>query len=483
MNIFQITRSLSVAGLSVLLGACAVGPTYQAPTPVLPAAWSATQPAGPANDRDAALSRWWQQFEDEAVTRLIAAAQQTNPTVAQAAARIGQARAQLAQAQGGRWPSATANAIVSRGNQNQPLATTSSVSLDAAWEIDLWGANAKTANAAQARLQARGAEWHDARTSIAAETANNVVGYRACVQLAQAQGQDLASRDQTAKLTQLRVGAGFDAPADARLVDASLADGKQRLVGQQAECELTIKALVALTGLPEPEVRGVLDTKQSMPVPPSLSIASVPAQVLAQRPDVASAERELLAASEEIGVAQANRLPRISLLGAIGVAGLRIEGSNNNESFWSFGPSISLPIFDAGQRAAGVSAAQARFEEARAGYEQRVRLAVREVEEALVRLDSAGRREVDAQSAARDYDAYFKAADDRFKAGAASLLDLEQARRTQLTARQALIGVQRERVAAWVALYKAVGGGWSSDMPVEDTAQHSPVRQYLYFEG
>jgi outer membrane protein, multidrug efflux system len=99
---------------------------------------------------------------------------------------------------------------------------------------------------------------------------------------------------------------------------------------------------------------------------------------------------------------------------------------------------------------------------------------VREVEEALVRLDSAARREADAQLSARDYDAYFVASNDRFRAGAASLLDLEQARRTQLGARQALIGVQRERVAAWIALYKSVGGGWTagSPGPAQAAAQH-----------
>jgi NodT family efflux transporter outer membrane factor (OMF) lipoprotein len=476
----QTIKISLLAATTALLGACAVGPKYQPPTPDAPMAWNAPVTVNAEGaQRSADLTRWWQQFDDAAIARLIESAQQSNPTLAQAAARIAQARAQLAQARGGVWPSLDLNGRATRGNQTQsspgpaPVTTSSSASLDAAWEIDLWGANAKTVSAAQARLQARGADWHDARTSLAAEVAGNVVGYRACVQLAAAQAQDLGSREQTAKLTQLKVTAGFDAPADARLIDASVADARQRLVAQQADCDLTVKALVALAGLSEKDARALLDARGEIPVSPALSVVAVPTQVLAQRPDVASAERELLAASEEIGVAQANRLPRISLLGSVGITGLRLGGSTTDQSFWSFGPSISLPLFDAGRRAAGVSAAQARFDEARAGYEQRVRLAVREVEEALVRLDSAARREADAQAAARDYDAYFVASNQRFQAGAASLLDLEQARRTQLAAKQALIGVQRERVAAWIALYKAVGGGWSADAPLPEQATAS----------
>jgi outer membrane protein, multidrug efflux system len=467
-------RCGALCAFSILISACAVGPKYEAPTPTVPAAWNVALPTSTTETRGEDLARWWQQFDDEAVVRLIDAAQQTSPTLLQAAARIAQARAQVAQARGGSWPSVDINAQAQRGDQTPPLSTTSAVGLDAAWEIDLWGANAKTTNAAQARLQSSAAQWHDARISLAAEVGNQVVGYRACQQLTQAQTQDLTSRQQTAKLTQLRVGAGFDAPADARLVDASVADGQQRLVAQQTDCDLTVKALVSLTGLAEAEVRSVLDARTEIPAPKALSVASVPTQVIAQRPDVASAERELFAASEEIGVAQADRLPRISLTGSIGIAGIRLNGNTTDQSYWSFGPAINLPLFDAGRRAAGVDAARARFDETRAGYDQRVRTAVREVEESLVRLDSAARREVDAQSAARDYDAYFAASDNRFKAGAASLLDLEQARRQQLAARQALISVQRERVAAWIALYKAIGGGWVADAAIPTNSNVQP---------
>jgi outer membrane protein TolC len=130
---------------------------------------------------------------------------------------------------------------------------------------------------------------------------------------------------------------------------------------------------------------------------------------------------------------------------------------------WSIGPALSLPLFDAGRRAAQVDVARARYDEAMARYTQRARDAVREVEEALVRLDAATRREADALAAADGFRRYFAAAQARFDVGAESLLDLESARRNALLAAATLVGVQRERVAAWITLYRAVGGGWLPD--------------------
>jgi NodT family efflux transporter outer membrane factor (OMF) lipoprotein len=445
---------------STLIAGCAVGPKYESAQPQTAPAWQA---ALPQTDPAADLKQWWQQFNDPVLAGMIDAAQAGSPTLAQAAARIAQARAQVASSRGGLWPSVDVNARASRGDTTGQTLTSTNASVDALWEIDLWGANARTLTAARAREQARGADWHGARVSLAAEVADTYTAYRACEQLAQVLTEDSASREQSAKIVGLRANAGFDPPADARLAQASAADARQRLIAQRAECDLNVKALVMLTGLAEPELRKQLVTAAKLPEPSRFAVQSVTAQLIVQRPDIISRERELAAASEEIGIAQASRLPRISLLGSIGVAGVRVSGSTNDQSTWSFGPSLVLPLFDAGRRKAGVDAAQARFDEARAGYEQSVRMAVREVEEALVRLDSATRRQADAQAASRDYDAFFSATESRFKAGSVGVLDLEDARRTQLAARQSLIGVQRERVAAWISLYKAVGGGWSDD--------------------
>ena len=204
-----------------------------------------------------------------------------------------------------------------------------------------------------------------------------------------------------------------------------------------------------------------------------MSVASVPAVALAQRPDVFSAEREVAAASAEVGSAQAQRYPRLSLSGSIGSARFRAGGLTTTLDTWSIGPlALSLPLFDGGRRAADVDAAQARYEEAAALYRARVRQAVREVEEALVNLESTAARGEDARVAAEGYIASFAGTDARYRSGLASLVELEDARRTQLAAETALLSLRRERATAWVALYRAMGGGWT---PALDYGAEAPV--------
>lgn len=481
MCLFKIIGSVPL--LLVITG-CVVGPTYQVPSPVassqavLPQFQASLPMQSSVDGNTADLTHWWSQFDDPLVVELVDVAQTASPTVAQALARIAQARATARVSGSALYPSldANANSIRSKALSSDVsvVGTASSASFDANWEIDLFGGKRKAADAANARLFARTADWYGTRVSLAAEVGSRLVNYRACVALATILAQDLTSREQTAQLTALKIKAGFTAPADGALINASTADARQKLIFQRAECDLDIKALVALTDIPEPGLRAKLAVNDRMPQPHGIVVNAVPAQALLQRPDLAVAERELAAASADINVAQAARYPRISLLGSIGVAGLRFDGENAHSTTWAFGPSINLPLFDAGRRKAEVDLARARYDEIYAGYQLQVRSAVREIEEALVRLDAAARREDDAAAAARDYERYYHASDDKFKAGSGSLFELEDVRRTSLTAQQTLIGVQREHVTAWIALYKALGGGWRNDAEVSAMQTTSP---------
>jgi outer membrane protein TolC len=141
--------------------------------------------------------------------------------------------------------------------------------------------------------------------------------------------------------------------------------------------------------------------------------------------------------------------------------GVRSDGVQRTGETWSFGPlQVTFPVFDAGVRRANVAAARAAYDESVSVYQARARTAVREVEDALVQLRSAADRQADAQQAVDGYEASFKAAESRYKGGVASIFELEDARRTAVGARSALVELQRERVAAWIALYRALGGGW-----------------------
>ena len=462
-----------VANAAILaLGACSSGPA------ALPDAAAATAAAAAAADPPAqwqarlphvgqltVLSLWWQQFNDPVLVQLIAAAQAVSPSVASAASRIEQSRATRVAAGAALLPALNANASALRGRQDfvTGLGNTASIGLQASWELDLFGARRNAREAAQARFDGAQATWHDARVSVAAEVATNYTALRACEAQVEQARADSASRTETARLTELSMKAGFEAPASAALARASAAQGNSLLTQRRAQCDGLVKGLVALTGVAEPTLRGQLAGGQArLPEPAQIAIASVPAQALAQRPDLLNAEREWVAAGAEVAQAQAARYPRIGLAGSISAA--RFESSLGNQSglLWTVGPvTVSLPLFDGGTRRANVDAAQARFDEAGALYRGRLRTAVREVEEALVALQSTADRSTDAQVASEGFAASFRATEARFKGGLASLFELEDARRSALQAQIALIELQRERASAWIALYRALGGGWS----------------------
>ncbi len=478
MNLLMTKSRRPALGLSLtliaslLLSACAVGPTYAPPVVTTTAAWQAPVP----HDGDmATLTDWWLRWNDATLVGLIEAAQASSPTLDQAAARIAQARAGQAIAGASALPVATGSASASRGNlvgQSLGLGALTSVSasLQSSWELDLFGANRRGREAAAARSGARTLDWHQARVSLAADVAATYANLRVSEALVVGFERDAASRKETSRLTGLKTDAGFEAPANAALARASASEAAARLTAQRAEVDLGVKALVALTGLNETVLRNTLAVgRAQLPTGANLSIERVPAAVLAQRPDLAGSERELAALTAEIGAAEADRYPKISLTGSVGYSLARIAGSTAGTTTWGFGPSIDIPLFDAGRRSAVVEQAKARYDESLAGYKSVAIRAVREVEEALTQLQSAKLRAPDLQASLAGYQAFEKAAQARLSAGAGSVLELEEARRSVLAAQVAVLAMERERLAASISLYRAAGGGWDQNTAITPT--------------
>ncbi len=417
------------------------------------------------------LSNWWQSLGDPLLVELITSAQAASPSVTAAASRIAQARSAVVAAGAAAAPNLSAAASASRGvsQLNVPLASVGQVGLQASWEIDLWGGNRAAQEAAQARLAGSHAGWHEARVSVAAEVANTYLNLRTCEQLVNVAKDDVTSRTESSRLTGLLANAGFTAPANAALARASNAQSQSMLTMQRTQCDMQVKALVALTTLSEPQIRqkmatntnqaGVLSAYSAIN---SIAIPALPAQLLAQRPDVFAAQQEVAAASGDMGSAQAAKYPRLGLSGSVGLQSIRSGGVGVNGATWSIGPvSVTLPILDGGRSSAAVDLANANYAAASVNYRAKVRGAVREVEEALLSLQSAADRLQDGAIATEGYSAAFAASEARFKSGLGSLSDLEDTRRTALAAKTALLNLERERSAAWVALYRALGGGWS----------------------
>ena len=448
---------LSVTGLA----ACAIdGPAKTVPQGA-PSEWYAPLPhQGELTN----LKQWWAQLDDPLLLQLISAAQAQSPTVAAARSRIEQARLTRVVAGAALLPSLNASVQATQSSAQPPFIpenTTYAAGLQTAWELDLFGANRAGHISAHSRLRGTEAGWHEARVSVAAEVANIYYSLRTCELSLAITRSDAASRQETARLSGLSAQAGFVAPASAALARASAAEGQARVTQQQARCDLDVKTLVALSAIPEPELRAQLATIPARLPEAGIVISSIPAQVLAQRPDVYRSERELDAASFDVGGAQAQRFPRLTLKGSIGATRFVAGDMSSDLTTWSIGPlALTVPVWDAGKGRANVDAARARYDEAVINYQSTVRNAVREVEQALVNLQSTATRGQYVIDAVEGFRASLGGTESLYQNGLASLYDLEESRRTRLAAELAVISLRQERVAAWIALYRAAGGGW-----------------------
>lgn len=431
----------------------------------------------PHNGSLASLSQWWQQQNDPLLVELIEAAQAVSPSIVTARSNIEQARASRANSEAALLPTLDAASSFNRG-VTAPINRIAAVpvnvgdlGLQASWEIDIFGQNSASLDADRERYEGAQARWHDARVSVAAEVAGQYYTLRACDKLRLGADADAHSRAETARLSALVTQAGFEAPATAALARASAAEAQARAKQQRAQCALNLKSLVLMTAWSEPLLRQKLEIALAqaplVESPESLfNVTGIPAEVLAQRPDVFNAAREVAAASLEVGSARAQRYPRLSLAGNIMSNKSRARRITQGFDTWSVGPlALTVPLFDGGASDANLDAAKARYEDAASKYRSTCRQAVREVEEALVNLESTGDRSGNTVQAAEGYQASFAGTQARYKAGLASLVDLEDSRRTLLASQSALINLELERRSAWIALYRALGGGWTTATP------------------
>jgi len=465
LKTMRLCRLLS-AGLSVLVSGCATGSLVAPPplpkAPDVPVQWHAPLPHGGSVTQ---LSGWWARLGDDTLPELIALAQAASPTLSGAAARLERARAEETAGQAALAPVLAARASANRGNTQYPLplSNTASASLAASWEVDLFGGDRLELRAAEARAAGAQAQWHDARVVVAAETAVRYLSLRYCEAVRSQLESDVRALESIGRIVRLGARAGLSAAVLADQADAQQAGARSRLLSQQAACDLEVKALVALTAVPEPDLRTRLarHAGRTLEIPPPLGITSLPAQVIAQRPDVFASERELVAAANEVGVAQALGLPRLTLGGSIGAFRVRGGPMATDLNTWSIGPlQLQMPVFDGGVVQAQTKAARANFDNAARQYESTVRQAIREVEEAMVQAYFNEQRLREIQVARQALERSVRAAEQRATAGLETRQAVEEARRALIEVRINELAVIREGLIAGVSLYRAAGGGW-----------------------
>lgn len=477
MPIRNLRRAvLSAVPLMVLACAAPQPPTQT--SAVVPKAWTASVPpeSSPSNtpvlvphQRSVlGLTQWWEGLGDSYLLRLIDKAQALSPTLGAAKARMAQARANQIQANAASGPLAQGTLGLSRGvgNVGDPVATGLIAAAQASWEIDLFGGIAATQASAQARMTGAQAAWHDARVSVAAEVAHAYFALKACERLHDVAHQQVSSLVESARLTDLLVDVGMAAPTLSTTLNVARLQGQSALLQARAQCTSVRIGLMGLTGADEEELKTATKAVPAQTLLDSVAlpaVPSLPAQLLLQRPDVFSAEREVAAASHDVGARHAQRYPRLSLNGTLSGTRARIAGETGNFLTWSLGPiGIEIPLFDGGRSAAANDVAVAQYELAVVNYQTKVRQAVNEVEDALNRLQSTSELSPLTLAAAQKLMANQLAVQAKFDKGLASRGELEDARRQWLSAQANVYTLEKERVSAWIALYRALGGGWQT---------------------
>ena len=452
----------AIVGLGAcMLAGCSVPLIRPDAAQPLDARFSAAAPAdGAAVDVD-----WWSRLGDAQLTEVLALSQANSPDLRSAAASVMAARARARQTDAGRDPTVNGNAsITATAPDFDTRTTTSTALLDASWEVDLFGRARNAAAADVVRAQAEEVSYVGAYVSLAAEVAGRYVDYRACT-LAQADyAAALSSQQDTLAASSSLVDAGISAAADLSLARANVASAEIALTNQAADCRVVAQDIARVVGVPQGKIDGILSTGGGLPSATSFAVTSVPANLLRQRPDVIAAERTFAASLLDLKVAQANLYPALTLGGAVTVS---------DPQSWSFGPALSLPILDGGASRASVRTANATALQAAEAYRSTVLTAVAEVEGALTRLAAARSNLESAERLVLQFQTYADAIDEDWRAGGATLLDREDARRQLQSARITRILQRQAVLTQWITLYKAVGGGWLSTPPSPTSAPES----------
>lgn len=403
------------------------------------------------------LASWKE--EDETLAALILQAQTHSPTLASALAKIKQARGMSAQAEAKLMPSIDGAVSQARGGDSNlsTQQTTRKETLSVSWELDLFQKNQSDAIAKSAKVDAKEYDWEDARILL---TADVVDAYVQAIQSRQdlvLASEDAASREKTLRLTEAKYQAGVIAAPELARSQASYSEAKMVEAIKQTAQEVAFNKLAWLTDLPKDDLKQRLSTS-SLRMFSFLQPQLISADSLRMRPDIKSSEMAVMSAYADIGSAKASRLPALSLSGAIGQSVIASASASSLAVPWSFALSLSAPLFDGGAGAGRVTAAEGAYEDAISNYQGKVRAAVKEVEDALAKLENYKSRQEFASRSKAKYQIYFDSMVAKYQAGTASLLELEDARRSLNAAKSAELTSLTDAITAQTLFFKATGG-------------------------
>ncbi|MFI4919139.1 MAG: efflux transporter outer membrane subunit [Legionellales bacterium] len=461
--------------LIILLSGCTVGPNYHRPVDTMPEKYSSTRQVFSYKQFN---QFWWRAFNDPVLIGLInQALKGANLDIQKAYANIRQARAELNIANADYYPQIDANGRYVRdhlsGNSEIisafpqgiiPLTyTDAKFGFDASWEIDLFGHTRREVEASRARFQSAIENQYNVALATSAEVARIYTQYRVYQQRILIAKHTVVSYTETAKLVQLQQQAGVATGVDLQRVESEVLSAKSTLPPLQAEAKASLAALAVLVGeLPEILFHELSETA---PIPlmkqKKLSLG-LPSDLLQRRPDIRMAERNLAAATADIGVAVANQFPRIQLIGDLGFdttkPGTYLQAASR---YWTLGPQIlSMPIFQGGRLKNAVKAQKAAADIALATYKQAILQALADVESSLIRYE---RERLARQKWLASYNKLKSARrliQLQYREGQTTLLDVLDVERQLDQLNDQYVQSVGQVTTNLISFYKALGGSW-----------------------
>jgi NodT family efflux transporter outer membrane factor (OMF) lipoprotein len=485
----RATSLLLVAG--ALLAACTVGPNYRTPQTPTPPAFQEAAAVSPAAGA-AEPAAWWSQFHDPMLERLVSQALAGNLDIAAAGSRIRQARQREAVAGAAGLPQLRADAGASNTNLSRSAGfsqltsafegglggtsagglgglgipgtdfSTYSVGFDASWQLDLFGQTRRAVEAARARTAADVWSLRDTQVSVAAEVAADYLGLRALQQQLAVADAESARQRQLLALIEQRQRAGFASEQDVSQQKTALAAALAAAPALEADVRGQIHALGVLTGQPPEALSATLTPAAAPPAPPPQTPAGLPSELLRRRPDIRAAERNLAAATADVGVAVGDLYPQINLTGSADLVSTALRTLIASDSLQTMATAAATEtLFNGGKTQANIKAAKEARQQAYIAYQKTVLQALREVEDALARYGAEQRRNAELRAEATAADQAFAAAHSRYRSGLGDRIGSLDAEGALLSARSQLAQSDGQLDQDLVALYKALGGGWS----------------------
>jgi len=446
----------------LLASACAIGPDYRRPPVMTPPAFKEAKGWTPAVPQDG-IDRgdWWTIFGDDRLNALEAKVEVSNQNLKAAEAAYRQARALVAEDRASLFPALdlTGGATRARSASLGRTANSYQAAIGGSWEIDLWGKIRRTVESAKGSAQASEADLANARLSAQSELAADYVQLRLADVDKRLLTATVEAYQRSLQITQNQYKVGVAAKSDVLQAETQLISTQASLVDVDRQRTAAEHAIAVLTGVPPADLT-IEPVADWTPKPPPTPVG-LPSTLLQRRPDVAAAERRAMAANAQIGVAEAAFFPDLTLTGSYGFGSTALKALfNSSNAAWSYGGSAAQTLFDAGATLAKVRGAKAGYDEAVANYRQTALTAFQQVEDDLaaarVLQDEAALRERASASADQAEQILLN----QYRAGQVAYTSVVVAQATALSARQALLTVEGQRITNAVSLITALGGGW-----------------------